>query len=203
MIRRPGLAFAVAALAALAGCNKKADESTTAPAAEGALPPGEVPAAQAPVPTAPGAPALPPKRKAGLWEQTVSTGGMTQTSRLCVNAAVEEKLGWWSQQATQDRCAQTDFKPGAGGWTFSSTCDLGAGGKTVTKGVATGDFSSAYQMDMTSTTTGSTTQHMNGEHKMTMKAAWKGPCPADMRPGDMILTPGGMKMNLLDGAPAR
>lgn len=197
MIRRMGLVFAAAALAATAGCNKKSDE--TAPAAGGA-PTTEAPTAQAP---APGAPALPPKRKAGLWEQTVSTGGMAQTSRLCVDAKVEEKLGWWSQQATQESCSQTAFAPTAGGWSFSSTCNLGAGGKTVTTGVATGDFAAAYQMDMTSTTTGSTMQHMNGEHKMTLKAAWKGPCPADMRPGDMILTPGGIKMNLLDGPPAR
>lgn len=140
---------------------------------------------------------MPPRRKAGLWEQTVSTAGMAQTSTLCVDAAVEEKLGWWSQQATQTQCSQTSFTPSPGGWTFSSTCDMGGSGRTVTKGVATGDFGSAYQMDMTSTTTGATTAHMNGEHKMTIKAAWKGPCPADMKPGDMVLTPGGVKINLL------
>jgi hypothetical protein len=195
MIRRTGLILAAAALAAVAGCNKKKDE-TAAPSAES-------PAAQAPAASTAttGAP-TPPKRKPGLWEQTMAMSGMTQTSRLCVDATVEEKLGWWSQQATKNMCSQQSFAPGPGGtWTFSSTCSMGSGGTTVTKGVASGDFSSAYQLDMTSTTTGAGAPQMNGEHKMTMKATWKGPCPADMRPGDMLLSAGGqgVKMNLLDG----
>ena len=37
---------------------------------------------------------------------------------------------------------------------------------------------------------------MNGEHAMTLEATWKGPCPADFKPGDMEL-PGGMKINML------
>jgi hypothetical protein len=31
---------------------------------------------------------------------------------------------------------------------------------------------------------------------MTLDATWKGPCPADFKPGDMEL-PGGMKINML------
>lgn len=200
MIRRTGLIFAAAALAAVAGCNKRSDEAKPGAPAGPAAPSAESPAVQAPAAATPAAPTLPPKRKAGLWEQTMSTSGMTQTSQLCVDAKVEERLGWWSQQASQGACSQNAFAPSAGGWTFSSTCNVG-GGKTVTKGVATGDFGSAYEHNMTSTTTGSPTTHMNGEHKMTMKAAWKGPCPAGMRPGDMVLSPGGMKINLLENMP--
>jgi hypothetical protein len=192
MIRRTGLILTAATLAALAACNKKSEE-TAAPSAE-------APAAQAPAAATTTAPAMPPKRKPGLWEQTMSMSGMTQTSQFCVDAAVEERLGWWSQQATKDMCTQNAFTPGPGGsWSFTSECDMGSGGKTVTKGVASGDFGSAYRLDMTSTTTGAGAPQMNGEHKMAMDAAWKGPCPADMKPGDMKLLPGGMKVNLLEG----
>ena len=193
MIRRTGLILATAALAAVAGCNRKTQEA--------AAPSAESPAAQAPAAGVAAAP-TPPKRRPGLWEQTMSMSGMTQTSQLCVDAAVEQKLGWWSQQATRDMCSQQSFAPGPGGtWTFSSTCNMGSGGVTVTRGVASGDFAQAYQLDMTSTTTGAGAPQMNGEHKMTMKAAWKGPCPAGMRPGDMVLSAGGqgVRMNLLDG----
>jgi hypothetical protein len=200
MIRRMGLVFAAAALAVVAGCNKKSDESAAPASPTGAVPAAQVPTA---APSTPGAPATPPQRTAGLWEQTVSTGGMAQTSTLCVNAVVEEKLGWWGQQATKNGCSQSSFTPRPGGWTFSSTCDLGPSGKTVSNGVATGDFNSAYQLDMTGKTTGATSPHMNGEHKINIKAAWKGPCPADMRPGDMVLGAGGVKMNLLDAPAAR
>jgi len=191
MIRRLGLILTLSALSAVAGCNRKSEQA--------AAPSGESPTAQAPAVATATAPATPPKRKPGLWEQTMAMSGMTQTSQFCVDAAVEQKLGWWSQQATKEMCTQTGFAPGAGGtWTFSSTCDMGSGGKTASKGVASGDFSSAYKLDMTSVTTGASAPQMNGEHKMTMQAAWKGPCPADMRPGDMKLS-NGMKMNLMDG----
>jgi hypothetical protein len=35
----------------------------------------------------------------------------------------------------------------------------------------------------------------NGTHDMEMTGTWEGPCPADMKPGDMLL-PGGVKVNL-------
>ena len=35
----------------------------------------------------------------------------------------------------------------------------------------------------------------NGTQDMEMKGTWEGACPADMKPGDMLL-PGGVKVNL-------
>lgn len=140
----------------------------------------------------------PPKRKPGLWEQRVSNGDFVQVTRICLDAATDAKLSFWGGQATNDACeknlasARTD-----GGWQFSSVCDMGPGGKITTAGVATGDFSSHYQVTADSSTVGAATPQMNGAHKMTIDAAWQGPCPAGMKGGDMTL-PGGVKINLLD-----
>jgi hypothetical protein len=35
-----------------------------------------------------------------------------------------------------------------------------------------------------------------------MEATWQGPCPADMKPGDMAM-PNGMKINMMDMAARR
>ncbi len=140
----------------------------------------------------------PPKRKPGLWEQRVSNGDFVQVTRVCLDEATDAKLSWWGSQASKGMCeknlasARTD-----GGWQFSSICDMGTGGKTTTSGVATGDFNSHYQIAAESSTAGAAAPQMNGTRKMTIDAAWQGPCPADMKGGDMTL-PNGMKFNLLD-----
>jgi hypothetical protein len=69
-----------AGLLALAGCQKKPETPAMAT--------GEAPAAAASAPMT-----GPPRRKAGLWTQTVTTQGMTQTSKICLDglwSAVEQ-----------------------------------------------------------------------------------------------------------------
>jgi len=166
---------------ALAACQKK--EETAAAT-------GEPAAAKAPA-----GPMTPPKRKAGLWAQTMVAQGMTQTTKFCTDAAVEAKMSVWGQQMGQDMCAKNLITPAAGGWSFESECDMGQGGKVATKGSATGDFNSRYVIKATSVTTGSAMPQANGTHEMQMTAAWEGPCPAGMKPGDMQL-PGGMTVNI-------
>jgi len=198
MRRRAAFLVSAAALAALAACGKK-PEPAPAPSAE--APSAQAPAAQAPA-TATVPAMTPPKRKPGLWEQTISMSEMTQKSSICIDKAVEDAMGWWGQQTTKDMCAkQSVTRALDGSWRVESECSMGSGGKTVTKGVASGDFGSNYRMEAETITTGAAAPQMNGSHKMTLTAAWKGPCPAGMKPGDMQL-PGGMKINMLEMAKA-
>ncbi len=176
-----------AALLALGACSKPAGDK--AASADAAAKPA----------TATAGPAAIPSRKPGLWKQTVSTSGMQQVSSICLDKAAEAKLSVWGAGASQDMCQQTDIKPVPGGFVFSSSCDMGSGGKTTSQGTVTGDFNSSYKVDVQSTTEGAGAPQMNGPHKMTMEATWEGPCPADMKPGDMALA-NGMKMNMLDMA---
>jgi hypothetical protein len=138
-----------------------------------------------------------PKRKPGLWRHTITTAGATQTMTLCLDAAADRQLAVWGQGASQEMCQQTDMRRRLdGAIAFSSTCDMGGGGKTTSKGVIQGDFGTAYKMEADSVTEGASAPQMNGAHKMTLEAAWTGPCPAGARPGDVEMN--GMKFNMVD-----
>ena len=136
-----------------------------------------------------------PKRKAELWEQTMDaasiSGGqaMHQVASVCVDPASEGEMAAMGLQMSKDmKCTEQRVTRTATGMEFTSTCPMGDSGTVASKGVMTGDFNASYKMEMTSTTTGAAAEQMNGEHKMTLTAVWKGPCPADMKPGDIRLS---------------
>ena len=166
-------------LVGLAACQKK-PESTAAATGEAAM-------ASANAPAAPVAPAGPPKRKPGLWAQTVSTAGRTQTSKICLDEATDARMSAWGQAMGQDICSKNAVTPIAGGWKFDAECSMG-GGKTSTTGTATGDFNSKYVVKATTVTSGSSMPQADGTHDMELTATWEGPCPAGMKPGDMSMS---------------
>ncbi len=179
--------LAGAAGLALAGCGRQQ------------VSPGQPPRPAAAALTAqlaePAPPTL-PKRRPGLWKQTVIGSGATQVSRLCLDADADAKLAIWGSQTGGSICAEQEVRPSAGGWAFHSRCDLNSSGTVVSDGVATGDFNSNYAVEVQSTTTGATAAQMNGAHKISIQAQWQGPCPVGMKPGDMSL-PNGVKINML------
>ena len=186
---RKALVVVIAGASLLAACEKKPDDRPKAPAA-----PGSGPTAQAP---APAAPVAMPQRAPGLWEQKVTTAGMSQTTSICIDKTVEQRFSVWGQQAGKNDCTQSQVTPRiGGGWNFASTCNMGETGMTTTKGEVTGDFAKAYKVSAQNTIAGASTPQMNGTHQMTIEATWKGPCPAGVKPGDMLL-PGGMKINMM------
>lgn len=138
-----------------------------------------------------------PQRKAGVWKQTITMGEFVQKSRICLDQASEAKLSAFGGQAAKDRCPQMNITPKAGGgWSFTSVCDVGAGGTTTTKGEITGDFNTQYRMEAQVTTEGADAPQMNGARTMVMEAVWEGACPAGFAPGEMELTTG-QRVNLL------
>jgi hypothetical protein len=180
--------LAAGALAALAGCGEK-------PAAKA---PAEGGATAAPAKAAPAKvfQAAAPKRKPGLWTQTMALKGFSRSFRYCVDQTSDEKLGLWSQDAG-GQCRQEQMTRGPeGDWTIVSSCDLGAAGQSRSTVHVTGDFDSRYVMDIATTTTGAAQPAMNGEHKMTMTAEWSGACPSGWTAGDVEM-PGGRRMNML------
>ena len=181
-----GVVLSSVMVLALGACNKPV--ATPGGAAAG-------PEAQ-PVKVAGTAPFAPPKRRPGLWTQTVSMPHMKQATKLCLDEAAEAKLSVWGAQTGKQICDQVSVTPQAGGWSFHSVCSLGTAGKTTTEGQATGDFNSHYQIEASSVTEGAATAQMNGAHKMSIEAVWEGPCPAGMVPGDMQMA-NGMTFNVL------
>jgi len=184
---RQALVVTVAATALLSACEKKPASAPKPPAAPGSGP------AQV-------APAVLPHRTPGLWEQKVTSAGMSQTSQVCIDKAVEERFSVWGQQANKENCSQSQVTPRVGGgWSFTASCNMGQTGVTTTKGEVTGDFAKAYKVSAQNTIAGAASPQMNGTHQMTIEATWKGPCPAGVKAGDVIL-PGGMKINMLQNS---
>jgi hypothetical protein len=181
-------------LAAVAACGQKS-ETKTAETPKAATATSTAPAAAAPAPT------QWPKRKPGLWTQTMTlkAQGFTRSFRFCVDETSDEKMGLDSQ-GDDKRCQRKSMTRGmGGGWTVVSTCDMGPGGKTDSTIHVAGDFNTHYVMDVTTTTTGAAQPAMNGEHKMTMTADWSGACPTGWSGGDVEM-PGGRRINLLTKA---
>ncbi|MDP1641087.1 MAG: hypothetical protein Q8L59_02770, partial [Phenylobacterium sp.] len=84
-------------LLAVSACNRnEAGDGAEAPAtaADGV---------QTPLPGQPDTPAA-PTRRAGLWEQRLSTEGIVQVTRICIDDTLDERLSWWGQQATDESC---------------------------------------------------------------------------------------------------
>lgn len=177
--------LAVGALA-LAACSKKEEK---APAAEASA------SASGGNASATAGPVAVPKRKPGLWTHTVDSAGSTQTMQVCIDADTDAKMSVWGQAVSKDMCSKNAFAAAPGGYAFESECDLGNMGHVVSKGSVTGDFSSAYTVKTTSTTTGSSIPQANTTSEMTLTAKWEGACPAGMKGGDITL-PGGMKINM-------
>lgn len=118
---------------------------------------------------------------------------------MCLDEASDAKMKVWGSEMRAGRsdCAEQKVSRRLdGGWDFHAVCNMGESGTITSDGQATGDFGSHYTVTLTSVTSGSAYPQANGERKTTIEAAWKGPCPADMKGGDMEL-PGGMKINML------
>ena len=172
-------------LLAIAACSKKDEAAKTGEAAPA-------------VAAAPGPFAM-PSRKAGLWSQTISTGGMDQTMKICFDADTDKKMSVAGQAMGDDtQCSKSAVVPIPGGFKVDSVCDMGASGKIASTATVSGDFNSAYTVKVASTTTGATMAQANGSHAVDITAKWEGPCPAGMKGGDLQIAgmPAGMNMNL-------
>ena len=189
-----------AAVLALSACSKKTDTAATGTAA-----PANATAAASP----PSGPMNLPSRKAGLWEQTLNSDrgeheggkGIHQTISMCLDAAFDQKMKVWGSQAGKSNCSEERISQHlGGGWSFHAVCAMGESGTVTSDGEATGDFGSHYTVNVTSTTAGSPMAQANGTHKRSIEGTWKGPCPADMKAGDMRMG-NGMTINMAGGTP--
>jgi predicted small lipoprotein YifL len=178
-----GLTLAAFALA-LAACGNK--EEAAAPSAETAAAPAAA--------TSTGNDPL-PKRKPGLWEQSVNgSDGSAINIRVCLDEATDAKMSAFGEQTSKDMCSENTMKRNMdGSYEFASTCATPTGTVTST-GKATGDFNTAYSVDAATTTT-PTAGGAPTTANVKMTAKWAGECPAGWVPGDIEM-PGGMRVNM-------
>jgi hypothetical protein len=127
-----------------------------------------------------------PKRKPGLWQQTVTTSTGTpmppQTMSMCTDEKTDSLIA--DQAGANQRCAQQSVKRQGNAYVVEAVCKDGA--TTVrAHGTFTGDFTSRYSGEMRTTFD----PPMHGMKEMTQKidARWVGPCKPGQEPGDVVM----------------
>jgi hypothetical protein len=162
--------LALALLAALGACNRTASP----PSAEVAT-----------VSVAAG-----PQQAPGLWLQSVSDRRGVRTMRYCLDDAAAAALAAFNRQLN-GRCSRHDIAKAADGtWHFSTSCDMGPGGKVATEGVIRGDFHSHYFVEAETQTVGAADNVANGPSRVLADVQRQGDCPKEMKPGDAVLPDG-------------
>ena len=161
---------ALAALAALSACNR------TNTGAKIAIPEQDAASAG-------------PQMAAGLWRQRVSGPQGVSVTRYCLDAGAASALASFNQQLS-GRCSERQMALASdGAWHFRTACDT-RWGKVATQGSMRGDFASHYVVEAAQ-------QNVRGMTRMSADVKRLGACPADMKPGDVIL-PGGARGRLSD-----
>ena len=151
----------------------------------------------------PGAAADPielPSRKPGYWEIAIAHGSKTafsMTVHACIDAATDKAMMDAGSSAMEAMCSDREIKREGDAWVWDTKCTMGPM-KTNSHVVITGDFQSAYQMEMTSDITGLSSSDKAEKTLTTQKGKWlSDACPEGVKPGDMKM-PGGITVNVSD-----
>ena len=138
-----------------------------------------------------------PKRQAGMWEVSISPGkGLPPMStKQCVDEATDAKMMEMGNDATRSMgssCSKNEFKKTASGFETSAECKTGSS-TMVSRGVFTGDFTTAYSGEVTT----SFTPPLYGQSASTINISAKflGACTDGLKPGDILL-PNGQKTSV-------
>jgi len=139
-----------------------------------------------------------PSRKSGQWDIKMipdTPGGAPAMSiEACVDEASDREMMKAGFSMSEGMCSRQDIKREGDTFVIDSTCDIGPM-ETDSHIVISGDFQSAYKVDITTVTTGAMAP-MAGTNKMVQEARWVGPeCADGLTPGEMLM-PGGMKVNV-------
>ncbi len=130
-----------------------------------------------------------PERKAGLWElKTVmdeGNGPHDQTMKLCVDAQMEKNTVSASIVDHKSNCATYDIKATAGSTVVDSDC-LYNGRKVMSTTNMSGDFKSAFEIKIKSTTTEpeQTAQSVVVKRTITQLGKYVGDSCGDLKPGE-------------------
>jgi len=138
-----------------------------------------------------------PARKPGAWDIRVTPKmppGLPQMAmHLCLDAATDKAIMERSLAFSED-CTMQQSRDGES-IVIDSVCERN-GGKQTAHTVISGDFQSAYTIEIVGDGTPST--HAQPTHtEITQQAQWLGECPADLKPGEVKL-PSGQTINLLE-----
>lgn len=140
---------------------------------------------------------VPPARKTGLWETTVQMdqGLPNHTMKECVDSSTDAEMMKMATETSKTMgggCSKQELTRTSTGFTSESVCELN-GSSVTSKGVFTGDFTSEYKGEVT--TTYNPPMFGSSGSKTTVSSKYLGACAADMKPGDIIMA-NGIKSNI-------
>ncbi|HEX2886919.1 DUF3617 domain-containing protein [Vineibacter terrae] len=129
-----------------------------------------------------------PKRKAGLWESTVT--GSTLPAPQVIKQCIDDKTDSLAQSAAMGggNCKQTRLEKTSAGYEIDAACQMGQMSSTA-KSVISGDFSSKITAKISSSVVMAQGQPPVTS-TTTVEAKYVGPCAADQKPGDIIMPDG-------------
>ena len=136
-----------------------------------------------------------PKRKPGLWEIVGTSDrheGAPQTTRMCTDDKTQDLLSRLSDQVGKNKCSKRDVQNQGTQVVTDSVCTI-----------AQSQVTSHTVMNFDSTTSFTIQMHSHFEPALfgktesnsTQSGKWVGPCPADLKPGEMV-SPNGVRINL-------
>ena len=134
-----------------------------------------------------------PKRKPGLWQQTVTMSGPgmpPQSMSMCTDEKTDNLIT--EQAGANKSCSQQSVRRQGNAYVVDAVCKDGT--TTVrTHGTFTGDFASRYSGDLR--TTFEPPMHGMKEMNQKIDARWVSPCKPGQKPGDVQMEGrGGMNM---------
>jgi hypothetical protein len=143
----------------------------------------------------------PPARKAGLWQETITRDGNPKmlgnrgSVGVCIGSHTDERDPIFNHDvAVKQGLAHGCQSPTAsrkldGSYVFASTCPLPNGaGITELSGSANGNFRTAYHLRIESTVAYNPPyQAIKSHHVDDVDGRYVGPCPPELKIGDMRL----------------
>ena len=134
-----------------------------------------------------------PPRKPGFWEVVVHNPAVPDiTTKMCIDAETDQLFHKFSDDIRTHHCAKHDVK--ITGETVVTDTACAVGGTTITtNSVTTFTGDSAYHVDVKMHFDPPKLGH--SDIATTQDAKWIGECPADMKPGDLVLAHG-IKFNI-------
>ncbi len=143
------------------------------------------------------------ERKPGLWKTTTQLAGESapHLAEQCLAADTDARIARLSSDTMKGVCSQFEAHKVGATYVVDSICTIGsrvAHGHQVT--TLNGD--SAYHV-VVKTHYDNPPAHLPADSVMTLDGRWAGACPANMKPGDLVMQvgpqmPGGMKTNVLE-----
>jgi hypothetical protein len=132
-----------------------------------------------------------PTRKAGLWEETSVSDRGPATRKWCFDQASDRRMPVIRRAPTRSGfCSKYQMTNDGSGYVIDAVCGR-PGGPTITShSVVSGDFSTQYVVQTTSTIAGASDPSRNGVHRLTDTWVYKGACPPDIGPGQVELPTG-------------